>query len=489
MASRMNLRGTTQTLFSVGPAAGNVLTFDNSTATGSVTVTVDASNRLVLATPLLNADGSAAAPSYSFTSDPGNGVYLSGTDTVSVSTNGTLRHSISTSAVTNTLPTLSPDGSASAPSFSFSSDSGNGLYLSGTDTVSLTTNGTLRLSVSTAAVTSTLPVYHPDGTQAAPGITFASDTDTGFFLAGSNAMAWVANNTLRLTVSSTGVVSTNGGDLQTGNGNFNSGSGTIRAGNGSGATPGFSFAGSSDIGLFRPSTTALAFSVAGAEAVRFSSNTSLVETDYAIQVGDGSASIAGYGFNSDPNTGLYVSTVDQLQITAGGVEMARFTENGAGATITTLFGTGETLARFIDDAEVELYFDNANVFETLGAASGGAQANNTLTGSGFERVMTTSDNQSLTVVAASNGGTTTITTQRTTAFQVAGGSILTYTVNLPSAGINGRKYTITFDGIIVTLTMDAGAGNTFAAAAPTAITGGAHYAWVFDDANNIWWPV
>src|SRR5690606_1468260 len=57
----------------------------------------------------------------------------------------------------------------------------------------------------------------------------------------------------------------------------------------------------------------------------------------------------------------------------------------------TLSGSGETLAIFRDDAEVELYYDNVNVFETLPAASGGAQVNNTLTGVGFERVLTTSD--------------------------------------------------------------------------------------------------
>jgi hypothetical protein len=42
-------------------------------------------------------------------------------------------------------------------------------------------------------------------------------------------------------------------------------------------------------------------------------------------------------------------------------------------------------------ADARLYFDNASVARTAAAASGGLEANNTLTGAGFERVLTTAD--------------------------------------------------------------------------------------------------
>jgi hypothetical protein len=56
------------------------------------------------------------------------------------------------------------------------------------------------------------------------------------------------------------------------------------------------------------------------------------------------------------------------------------------------------LAIFDPVADAKLFQAGAEVFRTLAAASGGAQANNTLTGAGFERVLTTGD---LTSVATS----------------------------------------------------------------------------------------
>ncbi|WP_291812503.1 hypothetical protein, partial [Limnobacter sp.] len=40
-----------------------------------------------------------------------------------------------------------PDGTAAAPSLSFASDAGNGVFLAGTDTVGISTGGTQRVTV------------------------------------------------------------------------------------------------------------------------------------------------------------------------------------------------------------------------------------------------------------------------------------------------------------------------------------------------------
>ena len=54
-------------------------------------------------------------------------------------------------------------------------------------------------------------------------------------------------------------------------------------------------------------------------------------------------------------------------------------------------GTARLLFFADPDADAVLYYQGANVAGSLPAASGGFQANNTLTGGGFERVLTTSD--------------------------------------------------------------------------------------------------
>ena len=61
--------------------------------------------------------------------------------------------------------------------------------------------------------------------------------------------------------------------------------------------------------------------------------------------------------------------------------------------ITVVAGT-ETAASFRSNADVELRHNNVATARTLTAATGGFEANNTLTGGGFERVLTTGDTAS-----------------------------------------------------------------------------------------------
>jgi hypothetical protein len=100
-----------------------------------------------------------------------------------------------------------PDGTAAAPAIAFESDDGNGIFLSTTDTVGIATNGSSRMTVSTTAVTSTLPVIVPDGTAAAPSVAFTgSGTDTGIYSPGVDQVAVATNGTGRLFVDASGSV-------------------------------------------------------------------------------------------------------------------------------------------------------------------------------------------------------------------------------------------------------------------------------------------
>lgn len=81
-------------------------------------------------------------------------------------------------------------GTAALPSYSFYEDNNTGMYRSAADTVAWSTNGTLRLSLSTTALTSTLPYYAPDGSHLAPSYTFSGDTDTGMYRSASNEITF-----------------------------------------------------------------------------------------------------------------------------------------------------------------------------------------------------------------------------------------------------------------------------------------------------------
>lgn len=84
--------------------------------------------------PVRSAGGSATVPSFSFSTDTNTGLYRSGADEISLSTGGTLRLTLSTDALTTTEPVRVPDGSISAPAFSFSTATNLGIYNGGTST-------------------------------------------------------------------------------------------------------------------------------------------------------------------------------------------------------------------------------------------------------------------------------------------------------------------------------------------------------------------
>lgn len=103
--------------------------------------------------------GSAGSPSIMM-GDTNSGIY-GGADAIGISTNGTARMTFSTTEITTTIPVVGPNGTVSAPTWSFSGDSNTGIYWVSADTMGFSTNATLRLSIGTADITSTLPIVLP----------------------------------------------------------------------------------------------------------------------------------------------------------------------------------------------------------------------------------------------------------------------------------------------------------------------------------------
>lgn len=154
------------------------------------------------------ANGTAAAPAIYWTADTNMGFYRIGADNLGVATAGTLRLDVSTTAITSTLPIVYPAGSAAAPSMTFASDLNCGLYQVAADNIGFSTGGTLRLDVSSTAVTSTIPVVFPAGAAATPAVTFVGDLNTGIYSAGADQMNLSTGGTLRVSLSTTALTST-----------------------------------------------------------------------------------------------------------------------------------------------------------------------------------------------------------------------------------------------------------------------------------------
>jgi hypothetical protein len=99
------------------------------------------------------------------------------------------------------------NGSAAAPSIYFK-DSGTdtGLFSPGADQVAISTGGTVRLTSSTTAISSALPIDVPLASAATPSLTFTGDLDTGIFSPGADTLAITTAGTNRLHITSAGLV-------------------------------------------------------------------------------------------------------------------------------------------------------------------------------------------------------------------------------------------------------------------------------------------
>lgn len=108
-------------------------------------------------------DGSVSAPSYTFTTSTNTGLYLgassilyiaqAGNDIMRFSNTQMIAYKNITGVNTKTYNLNYDAGSASVPSYSFNNDANTGMWSSGADTLNFTTGGTDRLTLTTTDIT------------------------------------------------------------------------------------------------------------------------------------------------------------------------------------------------------------------------------------------------------------------------------------------------------------------------------------------------
>jgi len=237
-------------LFPDGTSSAPSITFEQDTDTGffrsssgAIGFTSNGVNTATLGS------SSFTAPSFipSSSSIPSNGLYLASGNNIAFATNSTQRLLIDS---TGQIEAVSL-GSATAPTFSFTTDTNTGLYSPGADQVAITTGGTARLTANTTAISAALPIDFPLGTAGAPGVTFTGDLNTGLFSPGADVVAISAGGTARFTVSTTGIAAALPFEYTAG----------------TAGSPGIAFTGDLNTGIFSPGADQIGISTGGTQRV------------------------------------------------------------------------------------------------------------------------------------------------------------------------------------------------------------------------------
>jgi hypothetical protein len=150
--------------------------------------------------------GTVSNPSLTFTGDTGTGVYHSAAGTVGITCVGTEAMTISSSAITNKATVKNPDGSESAPSITFTSNTGAGIYYSGINQISLSTNSVKRFTVGITEISAYNPMLAPAGTASNVAFGFNGDPNTGLFSPTTDFISLATAGTERLRIDSSGYV-------------------------------------------------------------------------------------------------------------------------------------------------------------------------------------------------------------------------------------------------------------------------------------------
>lgn len=184
------------------------------TVNGAATLTLAPAGSTFQA-PVLGQVGSGANPTFSFATDPNTGMYLAGADILALGAGNANQVRITTTFTGFSLPVRVADGAVGTPSFSFESDTDVGIYRIGANNFAMVANGAIKFQVAATFVESDVVHYFVDGTAGAPGLSFASDTNTGIYRVGADYMGFTAGGsfvfTARNTAGSRQIQATDGG--------------------------------------------------------------------------------------------------------------------------------------------------------------------------------------------------------------------------------------------------------------------------------------
>lgn len=343
------------------PSSGDISISCNSTTVLELTAT-DADFQIPVRFPY----GTASLPSLAFSSDPDTGLF-GNFETVYVTCGG------------STVGTFKP-GSTSfsnnlyASSIGFSTDETSGLSTPSYGEMDLKANGVVVAHLTSTSIdwkasgslvaqlTSTgtdwkVPLFLPDGTQAAPSHSFESSPTTGMFLDSGDIVLSRGNSEVG-RFRSEGIVLPKGGSTFNGGGlvfsgdpdtgiySVNDNEVIFLAGGerplryndtrlltdlplyiptGDVMAPSFAFDDQQSCGFFYPQLSTVGVTCDGNSVFYFGDE--LNESFVPIVAPSGTVALPSIYFTGDSNTGFYSSAADEIAVTCNGFQTARFSEN------------------------------------------------------------------------------------------------------------------------------------------------------------------
>ena len=184
----------------------------NAGSTNNSALRVDSGNiRLTNGRLLSTALGTASAPALSIGASLNDGIYSSGAGNVNVSAGGTLRTTINSTNVLSTVRFQGPAGSLSGVTYGLNS-ANTGMYAPSANQVGLSANGT-----QTLVQTSTQTNFPVAGSVGTPSVYFSTDTTTGLYRPSANQISVGVSGALLMNISGSGVLMNNGLQVQNGN--------------------------------------------------------------------------------------------------------------------------------------------------------------------------------------------------------------------------------------------------------------------------------
>lgn len=162
------------------------------------------------------------------------------------------------------------------------------------------------------------------GSAATPSLASSNDSITGMYMPSTGTIAFTTGGANRVTLTGSAFSSTV----------------PVRVANGSVGSPSYSFTSDTNTGMYLLSSDALAL-VAGGTA-RLTMSTTAITAALAIGGIPGTASLPGYTFSGDVDTGFYRIAEDNLGIAVGGVKKVDVSTTGV--TFTDVINTPMVVA-------------------------------------------------------------------------------------------------------------------------------------------------
>jgi hypothetical protein len=269
------------------------------------------------------ANGTAALPTISFASSHSSGLYWNASTTsVDASISGTAQLGLSATRLRVVPPIYLSDGSVSAPSLAFNSQTNDGIYTSGTNIVNFVTNGVTRLDIRTTQLTATVPIRGANGTAAAPTYSFSGDVDNGMYLtATANTVGFSTAGTVRFQIGASGQWGIGGATYGTAGQCLLSGGASAAPTWGSPTLVAANFANpTASIGLTAVTGSALTAMRSDA-APALDQGIAPTWTAQHLFAITGGVSAPDISFATDPNSGFYRIGADNIGASVGGVKV------------------------------------------------------------------------------------------------------------------------------------------------------------------------